>query len=638
MTLHIDRKAVGLEYFFSDHSDMFRGLADLNYEEAGKRLKEEFFSVRLPAAVAVRSAFLRFADDERSGLSDLFPPEILPFSEMGYLKLLKGNTILPFLKWLSELQLKNKLSRGEHIANLGSAARKLDMYSRSFVESFFTKNSQRIVLLRKGADITLSCAERGWGKANVVFEQCSGNIPEMPLPGYAFFIGLAPHEEGFEAAFIVDTHFSTGEFAERLLNDDGWLEFSFICKNVKVEAELYDYGARLHSRGTPHHELIDEACKILISKQELMGDTWLSSGEAEMLPFAYLMHGVGALLDNEDSLAPEFCDAMILKALDNRWAMRRLCSELEESGCKMAAQLLEFAHTACYENDSNRALKAAEAFRNVLEKSLENGEARKFYQTMSERCIAMSTVKSSTSVRIAAEKKALEAVRAAAEPFILSLGFSGTFPNYRRKRKSEIEYISLMLYERSDRPIHGVISYTASVAAGSTGSKRLSKTNGDIPDFETSCAFDCLPEAYTLSRYGELACDYDDISIKLDIFASDEAGFPIVRNESKKLCEYIAYADKQLKGQPLPKSFRKQRRLHTFSYGAFGRAFLRCLPFTLAALTAALCAYRLIPELSAMIPLSAPTTALCALGISAAANTAAAVLNCLHRRREIWRY
>lgn len=639
MTLHIDRKAVGLEYFFSDHSDIFRGLADLNFDDAAKRLKDEFFSVRLPAAFAVRSAFLRFSDDERSCAADVFPAEILPFRDMNLFRLLKGDAVLPFIKWLSELQLKNKLDKGERIANLGTAARRLDMYSRSFVENFFAKSSQRIVLLRRGDDVVLSTAERGWGKANIIFEHCDvSSLPEMPLPGYAFCIELAERKDGFEVGFIIDTHFSECELYERLLNDDGWMEFSFTCRGIKTEANLCDYGGRLYQRGTPRHELVEDACKLLVSKQELLGDAWLSREESDMLPFAYLIHGLSTLLDNDGSLTPELCDAMILKALDNRWAMRRICSTLEEHGCKNAAQVLEFAHNACYGNDNNRALKAAEAFFVILEKSLENGIARSFYQLMSERCVTMSSSCVGRDIKSEAEKRVLAAVQKEVEPLIHSLGFSGSFPNYRRKRNGELEYISLMLYERGERPIHGIISYIASVAAGSTNGKRLDKKDGDIINFEETSALDCLPEAHTLSRYGELCCDYDGIDVKLDVFASADAQFPLLRNESKKLCEFVEYADNQLKGKPLPYRYRRMRTLKTFSYGAFGRAFMHCLPLSIIALIAAFCAYMLVPGFSALISLSPIAFTLSAFSIAAVFNTLASAIYCLAARRRIWRY
>lgn len=607
---HLNRKAMGLEMFFSSRSSYFAGLNDFTSSEVYERLSECPLYLRFSLGRHIHdslSELLRLPFD----FGDLVTPDIMELAKESSLNITAHpDHILRFFNWLIDIAKTNEQDRVERIALLNTVASRYTGSVSSFIRACFSLNNQRATLMRDGDKITFSIAEREWGKACAVFSGCESSS-DMPLPllGYAFCTEAVSLSDGrFEFTFLFDTQFSQTDYAERLMGGDGWHEFSFTCSSIEPKLTLCDYAGRLSRLGTPRTELIDRVCSILLSKQTILGDGCLCPKELSMLPLASFICGIGGLITRKDPQR-DYNEQLVLDSLDNRYAMQRFCELLSESECAELTQKLSESHTACYEEDENNALKKATMFACIYEQQIADGSARLLIKKLSDDLCAMTAGFDGITRRTEAENAVTSKVRVAVEPLLDSLKFEGEYPHYRRERNSGTDYISLIVSPKCETSKMGIYPFYVSLAAAHTASVRDKLLKCCGIGGELANALDCQPELRTASRYGELASADDGETIQIAANLCNNSTYSPLTDDTQQLSKYILLADKQFRTGRIPLIYGLNRLRFSQLPSPLPRLFLSGLPYSAVVSLLTLILYLLfyrelgLPVLSAWVAL-----------------------------------
>lgn len=632
---YMDRRAIGLERFFAQRSDTLSHLDEFSEEELKHRLSLLSYPTRLRLAMTVRRALNDL--NKLGGIcgSELLPLHISELAKHSPFTLCKPDCMIIFLDWLRELNLRNERHRMAWISALKIAASRFDSPCRSFLNAFFMLSNQRVFIKKDGNRITLSLAEREWGRVSAVFEGCTADdSPAFPIPGYAIACeaDIIP-EGGVRFCMLIDTYFGESNFETRLLTDGGWQEFSFTCTEMHLDAQYVDYAENMRRCGIPKADFVDSVCRILLNKRLIMGADNMNSQEHNMMPLISLLGGLNA--SDGGDVSSWQGDELILDSLDNRYAMENFSKMLRESQCDELSAVIDTAAKHKAEDDDERALRTAKIFYGLLERKIADGTARPLLHRLFTLFCDMSRQNDGSTARMRAARTAAERLRGNVQPYMDKLGFQGDFPHFRRNAHGKSEYISFIIDPNSDKLNEGTMSYSTSAAAavlnGNFG-EHCSKV-GINPDDTT--ALDCLAEALTVSHYGEL-CAADPISsprIDVDLYRDS---FEVSLDTTSLLEDHLACIEQQFSEGHI--SFTNRRYPERLgAAGAFFRAFIHCSPITVFAALALLGIYLLGGGESAF-GLSNPHALLLVLGGGFLLNCIFSALRCLFCSFKIWRY
>lgn len=628
---YMDRRAVGLERFFAQRSDTLSHLDEFSEEELEHRLSLLSAPTRLRLAFIIRKAL----NDLNKLGGELLPQEISALAGLSPFTLRKPRSMIIFLKWLRELNLRNEQQRVLWTSAMKTAASRFDDSCRSFISAFFMLSNQRVFIKKDGDRITLSLAEREWGRVSAVFEGCeSENTPPFPLPGYAVACEAEALSDGIvRFSFLIDTYFGEGCFEERLISAHGWQELCFTCTGMKLDAQCVDYAENMRRCGIPKADFIDSICRIILNKRVILGTDGLNSLERSMISTISLLGGMIASSDGD--LPAWQSEELIFDALDNRYAMENFSRMLNESQCGELCVIIDAAARRKAEENNDSALRAAKLFHELLERKIADGSARPLLHKLFSIFCEMSRLNDGTTARTRAARTAAERLRGNVQPIMDKLGYNGDFPHFRRNAHGKAEYVSFIIDPNSDRLHKGIMSYSASAAAaeldGSFG-ERCGQL-GIKP--EDATALDCLAEALTVSHYGEL-CPLDaNHSPQIDINLYHNS-FEITHDSTALLEEHLACIEQQFsKGRISLENRRYPERLG--AAGAFFRAFIHCSPITVFAALALLAVY-LLGGGETSFGLSNPHALLLVLGGGFLLNCVFSAVRCIFCSFKIWRY
>lgn len=463
----------------------------------------------------------------------------------------------------------------------------------------------------------------------------------MPLPGFAIAAEVDDTDRSRPVFnLLVDTLFgeTKKDFSDRLLSDEGWQTVSFAYNDITVDAVFVDYAARLELRGKAKSDALFELCRILLNKRLIVGVDALTTKERTMMPVVSLLGALGELTsDTPGDFAEWQCEDIILETLSNRSATQGFITSLREYGCDDLAVLMEKAAAESYDDHETEALRCVKLFGLLLDKKLSDGSARLLLHYLYDQFCQMSRQNTGSTSKTIAERRVLLQIDNGVASTMRRLGFSGSFPNFRRTRGDKVEYISFMLDRRSERINHGVMSYGASIAAAQIDSRRLEDYKKRGLDCRDATAFDCLPEALDLSDYGEL-CNFGDNGpaiFDVDFYAKGEPS--VTHAEITKLTGYLDYAEHQFTFGHLPSGYRRRSSARD-AIGAFGRSFIRCLPIALCVTVLLLAIYLLVGERLISGALTRPEAACVGLGFCAVFNIIASLCRYALRSRRLWRF
>ena len=550
-----------------------------------------------------------------------------------------------FLEWFSKLCADNERARVDRVAALNDFCDRavVSTDGRSAARCFFGLNNQRVIAVREssgdGEQLLLQAAEREWGRGVFRFTGCSAfEGGTLPMPGYLYgFEGKAGEDGRFHVEMLFDASFGKGEYPERLMDDDDWYELSFDCSGMTAEPELYDYAGRMQRMGTPRFELLERCCALLVSKYEVLGTSSLTAAEREFLPAAQLLYGSDSLINRDDAESDNHCRRLILQALGNRYAMRRLRMLITGAGGsrKLREALDGTLDSFEREDDEDDIVKHAEGFWGRLETEVSCGSARPLLAALADALSGMTSELPADPYRSGHEAELLGRVKNAVAPELERMGFSGCYPHYFRERDSNMEYISFMLDPDTDRPRKGIISYYASIAAAQLprDQYRMLETMG-VPRDKAN-ALDCLPEEIGLSNYGELAGASDAQYVRMDVKLY---GGGIIRDESGRLPHFVRLAETQFRRERLPAAYRRMRLRAGAARGSLLRSLSACSPVGVVTAVILLLVYNLRLRGQPYYTLSRELSVAASLGGGLLAAGAAALIRNLLHSFGIWRY
>lgn len=632
---YIDRKAIGLERFFAQRSDTLTHLDEFTEEDLFQRLSLLSYPTRLNLAFIIRKALNDLRKFDGICCEELLPQDIFALAELSPFTLCKPEKMIIFLNRLRKINLRNEQQRISWLSALKTAASRFDASTASFINAFFTLSNQRVFIKANDGNLTLSLAEREWGRVSAVFENCSiAASPAMPLPGYAIACEAEVDTAGaVHFILLIDTYFGENHFEERLLSDNGWQQLSFTCSDMKLDAQCVDYAENMRRCGIPKADFIDSVCRILINKRLIMGDGGLNSLERSMLPTISLLGGLN--ITNGGDLTQWQGEELIQDALSNRYAIENFSRLLKEAGCDDLQMLIDTSARHAADGFDEKALRCAKLFYSLLERKIADGSARPLLHRLYSLFCDMSRLNDGSTARTDAARAASECLRCSVQPFMDDLGFHGDFPHFRRDADGQAEYISFILDPNSDRLYRGVMSYTASIAAAEPYSGIIDNCKKFGIDPGETTALDCLAEALTISRYGEMRPLDSELSPQIDInLYGDKDG--ITGDTTALLEDQLVCIEQQFANGHISAANRRYpERLG--AAGAFFRAFVHCLPITVVLAIIALGGYLLCGGETAF-GLGNYHMLLFVFGCGFILNSILSALRCLFCSFRIWRY
>ena len=610
------RYNIGLELFFSTRSSNFSGLNECTQSDVDELISGSSFFPRCSAMFDMRSAMKKLAQLDCCP-RQFVPDEIMRLADCPLTECFRADSLRAFFCWLIDVARRNETDRVARVSALNTVASRFDAQTASFVRTGFALNNQRVVISRTRNRLTVTYAERDWGRVCVRFEDCvfPDDFPAHHIPGYLFSTEACETGDRYEFRFLVDTCFSDNDYCQRLMQPHGWHEFSFSCRSLKAQITACDYAGRLSRLGTPRAELVDRVCASLLSKHAVLGTGGLSPDEQAMLPTAMLITGCGGLLTAPRDQRWQ-SEQKILDALDNRYAMNSFAQLLGDSKCTELTGLFDQCRNARYEDDDTAAIRSSRQYAGCYELHIADGRARPMLMELDRRLCAMTASFGDRTGRIEAEDRIARQVRLTVEPQLSSLDFKGEYPHYTREKRTRTEYLSFMLLPAYEASRHGICSYYLSLAAAQVDSRHISAFSASGLDRADTNALDCQPELNSASRYGELASADDGVMLSLDADILGHGRGTAV--DPSQLEKYIHLADRQFRRGSLPAGYAFQRLIHSTQPSSALRILLSTLPLCAAFSLALLIGYLSFTEplaLPMLTPLQAfgGTAVLCAV-------------------------
>ena len=635
---HTHRKDIGLELYFANRSSTFSGLNEYTSADVDSLLEHAPAVARYPLAHVLHESLVTLMEWEHF-TPDLIPENIARLAvEYSAVQCCGRQQITDFFGWLLDLARRNETDRAERIAGLNTVASDFDRATASFIRTGLALNNQRVVISRSGDTISISYAERDWGRVFIDFENCTINSSAaLPMTGYIFSCEAEKSNGCYEFRFLVDTCFSDIDYCERLLQDKGWHELAFTCPSVRVRMVCCDYAGRLERIGTPRAELIDRASSILLSKYNIVGQDALSVKEAAMLPIARFITGTTGLLSSPRSKRWQ-SEQLVLDSLDNRYATQQLSQLLRECKCTDLHEKLSVSGSSRFEDDDHKALVYAHRFASQYERQLACGSSRELTMKLADRFCEMTSDFSDSTLRLQAECDAAKQIADAIHPQLSTLKFEGQFPHYYRKKRFKTEYLSVMLMPATELSRHGLYTFNVSLAAAHLSKKHIRQLCEQGVDLDRANALDCQPEIFSACRYGELASADDGEYVRIDADLFGLFDTKSLRNDTHKLNRYIKLANRQFRWGRIPNSYAVSRLRKNTLPSPAPRLFLASLPLSAVLSLLAVIVWLGLTNYFSLPELSLVQALCCAAGTCLILNSAITIVRRLFIAGSLWRY
>lgn len=572
-TVSVERKKLGLAQLFSELHPLLSPMNEMNAEETVELLCMQNRRTRKKFADTLNEGVSSILNDRTIDVNDYINDDIrelakYPVSAYGFSRL------TPIFEWIQTLHRENAFAIERSRYSVNDAASHMDRATGDFVRSCFSNLMWHgVSFVREGDTVTLNLRERLWGKAGIVFPNVRTKFTgTFPMVGIFFWMDAAYSDGRYSFTFMIDVEFGDEDLDRRTVQDRNWVRFSFECDCPYMIFEGFDYGKYLSDFGYCGHRFIDNWCGEVLNKEAMLGEKSMSQKELELLPVAKIMLIAYQLADIDSGREIKRqvegnLSQKVLEELDNRYGFKNMKALLKDSQQEQLWDMLEKAIEAWSgSEDFGETNKHIWGFARLLrEKEREDG-VRLLYQNMVKLMRDCTSEFDGVSKIYGTYPQAQEKMRDIIEPKLLSEGFTGQYPHYRRRRGNKGEYISVNTYDMNNRTINGVMTYFFSL---SSAVKRLEKRGkrksaeyfaGGLP-FDATTADDCFSVFSKDTKYTELGGIYDGerASISVDVFKGipDDEGTP---DTAQVLGSFADVAFASMKGRKMPRWYKKKRR------------------------------------------------------------------------------
>jgi hypothetical protein len=553
-------KELGIELHFAELSPITSKYNSYNPEETVSRIASELIvTQRLRLCYAIRRK-LRELLSSSYNVSGLIPHQVLELAALP----ISGTTeyllrLIPFFEWLQGLQRDNENARVRRISAVNNVTALIGGKAGGFVSSFSALTGQVVSVVQNGDSVCISNVGSLWGKASLHLDLAEFD-GVLPVFGFANWmevdtITLEDGSRGYEFRLILDTEFSSEPARRRILQSKNWEQVSIRTGKVDFSFELYNYAQRLNLFGEGVNACLFGSLMALLQKSAAMGEDNLSDCERELLPFARLLDCYDLLRNQKRRLWLSVREEQLLELVENRFAYQKMLGTLRRLAGGSAEGLLKIL-TAISENYNSDEPESNTFYLRQVGKLLNrwiavSGELRalgksivKYLDTACTQAVLESNVS-------AVFQQASSRVKAEVEPCLKEMGFDGSYPNYRRQKGKEAQFITIACNPLSEVPGGGFyrMYFSIKLAKETLNRKgtilKLPFNELNASDFE-----------HTGRLYTQIA-DKNDEGAEIIQYSYLNNEFEGGESFAKNLKRYLGVAFSALNGKPLPKFYVK---------------------------------------------------------------------------------
>lgn len=658
---YIDRKSLGVELFLASRSVIFTRNNELSADELMERLRFEPLHTRARVVNDVRNALLVLKSDKYD-VADILPEEVAALSNRE-VNIEHVGGMKPFFTWLNTLWRDNDHARSNWLNSLKSAAGAIGGAAGDCILALGTGHNQRmLVRMLENGDVEMSLHERTWGRLKLTFPNAKiTKKPEMPLLGFLYL--LEAQEQNGECSFAItfDTEFAASAGETRPLEKTGWSELEFTCGTPRVSLEPTDYVRSLRLRGVSRFSAVRLAAAVLCEKSEIAGEGLLTMSERAILPLARFLTETKIISDGGKK-GNFRAETRLADLLDNRYAVERIVSMLDDGSIKSVSKTLSGVLDALEEENIEAALDRAVDFSDILDEKVRAGEAGKLIERLYDAFEKASAEDGSDDGREASFRAACAAFDEAVRGELEKMGFTGIFPEYRRVKGRKIDLLTVQRTGDADFSIPFFAQSDSSVISEQSGEDAAASTDGRIgyrffvcqakvrrsgrekkagtfrglPE-ENIGASDLCEEYPQVSRHGSLACVTPGGGVIVCVSILDNT----CRVDGTGLKALTDTVRQTLKNRSLSRSMRKNRKKQNRGrkkHSPMLNAFIRFLPASniMCAVTGAAYAAAYYMGYAENIPLRTAAIPIALSGIVTA--FVASLLYCIIRKNKVWEY
>lgn len=572
-TTGVDRKKLGMAQLFSELHPLLSPMNDMDAEETVELLCLQPRRTRRKFAEKINEGIDRITADRTVDVEEYINDDIrelakYPVTSDGMPRLLS------FIDWIQTLHRENSFAIDRSHYSVNDAASHMERATGDFVKSCFSNLMWHgVSFVREGDTITLNLRERLWGKAGLVFPDVQTKfIGTFPIVGIFFWMDAEYRDGKFLFTFLIDVEFGDEDLDLRAMQDRNWVKLSFECGCPYMIFEGFDYGKYLSDFGYCGHRFVDAWCGEVLNKEAMLGERSLTQKEVELLPIAKIMLIAYQLADIDSGREIEHqvegnLSQKVLETLDNRYGFEKIKTLFKDSRQEELCDMLEKAIEAWSESDDfGETNRQVWSFARLLKEKEREDSVRLLYQNIVKLMCECTAEFSGVSKIYGTYTYAEDKMREIIEPKLLSEGFTGQYPHYRRRQGSKGEYISVNTYDMSNRTVNGVMTYFFSLSSAVKKLERRGRRKdaeyfaGGIP-FDETTADDCYSVFSKDTKYAELGGMYDNerAAIHVDVFegvSDDEKE----TDTAQILNRFADVAFDGMKGKKMPRWYKKKRR------------------------------------------------------------------------------
>lgn len=387
---YIDRKKIGIEALFAAMSPILSQANGLNAEETVRRLCEQPYKTRADLAEKVNFGIKTLTNDTTVDVSDYIDDDIRELARYP----VSGDSVsrlLPFFKWLMEIQRQNALEIEKSRYMLNDAVANMDRSTGDFVRTYFNQTGQSVSFVREENSIIMNAHEQFWGKASIVFPDIDMKFSgTFPIVGFLFWVEVEHNNGRYKFNFLMDVEFSDKDNHKRPVQDRNWLQLTFECSQPHMKLETFDYGKYLADFGRCGHDFIESWCNEILNKETVLGNYSMSNREKELLPVAKVFKLSYQLADMESgalsgkSVSDGRLSDKVLETLENRYQFSKFEELLKSVGQDDLYKLLSDAMEAWSCSDFDETSKNIWNFARLLRQKEQIDAIRPLYKKIIE--------------------------------------------------------------------------------------------------------------------------------------------------------------------------------------------------------------------------------------------------------------
>ena len=596
MKNYIDRKRLGISEVFSGMHPIFSPSNDMSAKDTVRLLCEQSRSTRAKIAAGINAGIRKLTQNDTVDVEEYLTDEIRTLAE-NPVKPDTLNTLVPFMEWLMELHRRNSLAIERSQYSLNDASNHMDRAAGEFLRNCSTNMMwQNVSLTQEEDGLLMTLQEKFWGKAGLFFPNVRTAFEgTFPLVGMLFCIEAEHTDAGFEFCFVVNVEFGTDDMELRAVQNRNWVRLTFSCGTPELRLVLCDYGGYLRDFGKRGRSFIEDWCAEAVSKEQTLGNAYVSEKEQEILPLAKIIR-IAYQLNEVDSGHSEHTPSQIaipnkvLELLGNRYRIGLYEKLFTETGQQTLYDCLKKASEAWDDDDNEDVLSKLMEFAHTLREGERGDQVREFYGRLTGMMTECSSEFDGVSRLYGTYAEAEEKMRAIIEPKLLENGFTGSYPHYRRRRGKTGEFISVLTSNVNRRTVNGVMTYYFSLSAATKKLERRGKRKcaeyfaAGVP-FASTAAEDFRTARDRHTRFAELGGlnDGESAEINIELFEgmSDEEVPP---DTADALVRYADVALDAFRGRKMPRWYRKKRRMSPVKYEnetTTSGVFMKLLPIGL---------------------------------------------------------